>query len=185
MVERECRCVPRKLMGRVGFAAHLFSYHGDIARRILYTLKQENLPFLQRFLAGELSALVREVAQGDLSGFSVTYAPRKPKSIRIYGFDQAEILARLLAEELHLPFCDLFTHARFSKLQKSLSARMREKNAARSYSLREDFVRTTGRLLIFDDVMTTGSTLSSLVSLAKMAGFREVCVVCLAKTIRL
>ena len=54
-------------------------------------------------------------------------------------------------------------------------------NANNSYFLREDFVPQTKKLLIFDDVITTGSTLSTLVSLAKLAGFREVSIVCIAK----
>ena len=180
--ECKCRCVPKNLRGHVGFAAHLFNYYGEMSKRIVYTLKLRNYPFLQRFLAKELSDLVLEAAGGDLSDFTVTFVPRKPRSIRVYGFDQAKILAKLSAERLELPLADVFTHARFSKVQKRLNRYERKENATHSYLLRSDFVRTTDRLLIFDDVMTSGSTLFVLLSLAKMIGFREVCVVCIAKT---
>ena len=66
-----------------------------------------------------------------------------------------------------------------------MNVKAREINADRSYFLREDFVRRTDKLLILDDVMTTGSTLSSLISLARSAGFSEVSVVCIAKTGRI
>lgn len=183
--ERDCRCVPRKLKGKLGFAAHLFTFHDPISRAIVYSMKLKNLPYLQRFLAGELSGLVREVTQGCLSDFTVSFAPRKPRSVRVYGFDQAKILAKLSAEQLGLPFAQIFRHARISKSQKRLNVAERERNANKSYSLRDDFVRRTDKLLIFDDVMTTGSTLSALVALAKAAGFREVCVICIAKTGRI
>ena len=148
-------------------------------------MKLKNLPYLQRFLAHELSNLIDEATQGNCSDFTVTFAPRKPRSVRVYGFDQAKILAKLSAERLDLPFAQVFRHARISKLQKTLTATERAINADKSYFLRDDFVRKTDRLLIFDDVMTTGSTLSALISLAKAAGFREVCVVCIAKTARI
>ena len=183
--QRMCRCVPGKLRGKLGFAAHLFTFHDPISRTLVYAVKLRNLPYLQRFFAHELSDLIIEAARGDLSDFTVTFVPRKPRSVHIYGFDQAEILAKLSAERLCLPFARVFRHARISKLQKRLSATERALNADKSYFLRADFVRRTDRLLIFDDVMTTGSTLSALVTLAKAAGFREVCVVCVAKTARI
>lgn len=180
--ERECRCVPRRLRGGVGFSAHLFSFYDEISRRIVYAFKMKNYPHLQRFLAGELSDLILDVTGGDLSGFTVTFAPRKPRSIRIYGFDQSKILALLVSQRLGLPFAEIFCHSRFSKLQKNLHTKERLENAEKSYFLREDFVRRTDKLLIIDDVMTTGSTLSALVALSKAIGFREVSVICIAKT---
>ena len=180
--ERECRCVPRKLRGKVGFAAHLFAYHDELSRKLIYSFKLKNYPFLQRFMAKELADLVWDVTKGDLSDYTVTFAPRKPKSVRIYGFDQSKVLAELVAEQLELPLAEIFCHTRFSKLQKRLNVGERAINAERSYFLCEDFVRRTDKLLIFDDVMTTGSTLSSLIALAEAVGFREVSVVCIAKT---
>ena len=129
--------------------------------------------------------MIEDATGGELSDYTVTFAPRKPRSVRIYGFDQAEVLARLSAERLQLPFVRMFRHARFSKLQKRLNVKEREINADKSYFLREEFVRETDKLMIFDDVMTTGSTLSALIALAKSAGFCEVSVVCIAKTGRL
>jgi competence protein ComFC len=180
--ERECRCVPRKLRGKIGFAAHLFAYHDTLSRKLVYSFKLKNYPFLQRFMAKELADLVREVTNGALSDYTVSFAPRKPKSVRVYGFDQSKVLAELAARNLGLPFEEIFAHARFSRLQKRLNIGEREINADRSYFLHEDFVRRTDKLLIFDDVMTTGSTLSALIALADAAGFREISVVCIAKT---
>ena len=180
--EIQCRCVPQKLKGKVSFSAHLFSFRDELSRKIVYSVKLKNYPHLQRFFAKELSDLILGVTGGNLSGFTVTFAPRKPRSIRVYGFDQSKVLAELSADQLHLPFAEVFRHARFSKLQKKLNMADREINATRSYFLRNDFVRQTNKLLIFDDVMTTGSTLDVLVSLAEAAGFREIAVVSIAKT---
>lgn len=183
--EKECRCVPEKLRGKVSFSVHLFAFESELSRTILYSLKQRNIGTLQNFLADELEkALLRVIPREELKEYSVTYAPRKPKSVREYGFDQAEILAERLSERLDIPMADMFVHARFSALQKYLNAEEREHNAKKSYSLRCGFSPETEKLLILDDVMTTGSTLSCLVSLAKEIGYREIAVIFVAKTTR-
>ena len=47
---------------------------------------------LQRFLSKELAEVILEAMGGDLSDYTVTFAPRKPESVCVYGFDQAKIL---------------------------------------------------------------------------------------------
>ena len=178
--EKECRCVPFSLRKQVSFSVHLFAYQSELSKTIIFALKRKNLSTLQNFLAAELAA---RLSSYDLSDYTVTYAPRKPKSVREYGFDQAEILAKGVAKQLSLPFDDIFQHAHFSALQKELNAKERAENAEKSYSLRSDVRPETKNLLIVDDVMTTGSTLATLVRLAKEAGYENVAVACLAKTI--
>lgn len=180
LAERICACVPSTLKGKISFSAHLFSYESPLSKTLIYSLKRNNLSCLQNFL---VRRLWDRLGFSDLSDYTVTFAPRKPKSVREYGFDQAKILAKLLAKQLSLPFDSVFSHRHFSKLQKTLSAKERKENAEKSYVLRADFERETDKLLIVDDVMTTGSTLAALISLAKEAGYREVAVVTVAKTV--
>lgn len=177
--EKSCGCVPELLWGELSFSAHLFAYESDLSKRLIFSLKRNNLSTLQNFLA---DALARRLSAYELSGYTVTYVPRKPKSVREYGFDQAEILAALLADALSLPMADVFSHARFSALQKELNEKERMENAEKSYSLCRGFERKTDKLLILDDVMTTGSTAKALVSLARSAGYREVAFVTVAMT---
>lgn len=178
----ECRCVPDLLRGRVFWSAHLFSYYGKLSKQIIFTLKMKNYKPLQRFLAKELADLISEATGGDLSDYTVTFAPRKSGSVSLYGFDQAKILAELTAARLDLSVENIFRHAYFSKTQKQLKAFERKKNAKASYSLRKNAFRRTNKLLIFDDIITTGSTLAALVDLAEALGFREIAVVSVAKT---
>ncbi len=177
--ERECACVPGKLKGEISFSAHLFAYENALSKQLIFALKCKNLGTLQHFLSADLA---KRVSAYDLSDYTVTFAPRKPKSVREYGFDQAEILAKNIAKKLDLPFEMVFQHAHFSKLQKELNAEERAENAEKSYALRTDPVSVTRGLLIIDDVMTTGSTLAVLASLAKDAGYEKIAVACVAKT---
>ena len=179
--QRECACVPTKLRADVTRGVHLVLFEDELSRRVIYAVKHKMTSALCRFLARSLSRVIRE-EMDDLSDFAITYAPRKPKSVREYGFDQAELLAEAIAEELSLPMLDLFCHARRSKLQKNLGATERAENAKKSYFLCDDACAPTKKLMIVDDVITTGSTMEALASLAKTLGFEEIVVVTIAKT---
>jgi ComF family protein len=178
----KCHCIPESLRGKVLWSAHLFSYYGKLSKQIIFNLKMKNYLPLQRFLSKELAEVILEAMGGDLSDYTVTFAPRKPESVCVYGFDQAKILAKMTAARLSLPVDDLFRHTYFSKTQKRLKAFERKKNAKNSYFLKKYACRKTDKLLIFDDIVTTGSTLAALVSLAEALGYREIAVISVAKT---
>ena len=173
-----CSCLPEKLKHEVAWAVHLFAYDDPLSKTIIFTLKRRDFKPLQAFLGKELASLF-----GDVADYDITFAPRKPKSVREYGFDQAEALARVIADEKHVPLVDIFTHARKSELQKNLSAAERAENAEKSYALQKSFVRERDKLVIVDDVMTTGSTMAKLVSLTKEAGYKEIAVIYVARTV--
>lgn len=173
-----CGCLPSKLFGKVTWSKHLFAYEGAFAQTIIFTLKHRDYQPLQQFLAEELSACL-----GDVADYEITFAPRKPKSVRQYGFDQAKSLATRIAKKKDIPFVSLFVHSRRSKLQKTLDARARAENAEKSYALQRGVTRTREKLIIVDDVMTTGSTLAKLTALAKEAGYKDVAVLYVAKTV--
>lgn len=157
---------------------HLFAYDTPLSKTLIFALKHRDFKPLQDFLGEELATLLV-----DTSGYAITYAPRKPRSVRGYGFDQAEALALVISEERELPLVEIFSHAHRSKLQKNLNAEERAENAKKSYALRNRFAREHEKLIIVDDVMTTGSTMATLVSLAKEVGYKEIAVVCVARTV--
>ncbi|MBQ9745285.1 MAG: ComF family protein [Clostridia bacterium] len=178
-----CRCKPEKLAGERGVSTrHLFAFEGETARSLVYKLKRKNLSALQKFFAAECASLIREeMRRGE--EYIVTYVPRAKKSVREYGFDQAQILAREAAKALGLPAAELFLRERGADVQqKTLGAKEREQNAACAYTLCEDADAAGKTVVILDDVTTTGSTAKSLCRLAYEAGAKRVLLVTVAKT---
>ena len=173
-----CGCMPDKLKHEIAWAVHLFAYDDPLSKTVIFTLKRRDFKPLQVFLGEELASLF-----GDIAEYEITFAPRKPKSVREYGFDQAEALARVISDEKNVPLADIFTHARRSELQKNLNAEARAENAEKSYALQRSFTREREKLIIVDDVMPTGSTMAKLVSLANEAGYKEIATVCVARTV--
>ncbi|MBQ8403503.1 MAG: ComF family protein [Clostridia bacterium] len=178
-----CRCVATKLRPldiRIS-ERHLFAYEGEFARAIIYKLKRKNAADLQKFLAHECAALVREgVRSGEKA--VISYPPRAHSAVREYGFDQAQILARNVAEITQLPLAEIFCRGEGGKAQKTLTAKEREENAGKAYFLTDGADVGGKTLVIIDDVVTSGSTAARLSALAKEGGAKRIVLVSVAKT---
>lgn len=183
----ECLCTPPVLarVGRVKQTVKLFRYHPHEAdlpeNRLLYTLKHHNLRPLQRFLGDELAAPLRPlIAGGD---YIVTYPPRSRTAMRRYGFDHGAALARDTAAALGLPFQHLLVRGdRMGGEQKRLSRTERLSHAQQAYAVRPGKELAGRRILLIDDIVTTGATLAAAAACLRHAGAKEVICAVLAIT---
>lgn len=132
--------------------------------------------------ADQLAALMiaRWEARGLAAPDIAAFVPAKPGR---YG--QAEALARRIGPALGAKVLDRFlTRHQNSRVQHTLPMEERLKNAAASYARAEErFV--SGRVLLVDDIVTTGATLSACAQLLLTAGAREVLCLTAAATPRL
>jgi competence protein ComFC len=95
------------------------------------------------------------------------------------GFNQAELMARRLAERINAPVLDKLKVVRRTRDQVELSADARRANVAGAYSSRGPIA---GRILLVDDVFTTGATLSECAEILRKAGGKEVHALTLCRT---
>lgn len=106
-----------------------------------------------------------------------------PASGHARGYNAPELLARPLAEALHVP---LRAHAlykcRATHTQKGLSAAQRLQNLSGAFQVREADLVEGRRVLLVDDVITTGATVSSCAAAMMKAGALEVFAVAAANT---
>lgn len=175
---RDCVCCGETLLSagvyRVSrVTAYLPERRNSPENQLLYALKHKNLTIVRRFAASELASAIQRAPE-NTDGFFVTCVPRRPSSIREYGFDHAEELARRLSEELSLPFEALFRRLPEAKEQKGLGAEERKKNAENSIRLRDGVSVSGKRYLIVDDVMTSGASLAACAALLFSHGATEV-----------
>lgn len=106
--------------------------------------------------------------------------PLHSSAHRRRGFNQSELIAKELSENLGVPLCSSATvKHRKTKEQKSLSRRERQINLLGAFKITKPELINGKRVLIVDDVCTTGSTLSEFAKLLKKNGAAEVhCAVC-------
>jgi ComF family protein len=107
----------------------------------------------------------------------VTWVPTSADRRRQRGFDQAELLARAIARRLHRPCRSILTRGPgLAQTGRSLQERLTGPSlaAARASQSR--------RVLLVDDVITTGTTVTIAARALRAAGVREVMVIAAART---
>ena len=112
----------------------------------------------------------------------VTWAPLSRKRRRERGYDQGELLARAMAKRLGLPAVPTLVKARHTRPQSGLdSAEARRANALGAYALLPGVDVAGKRVLLADDVVTSGATLSECARTLLESGAAEVWCVTLAQ----
>lgn len=99
------------------------------------------------------------------------------------GYNQATVLAEELGKHLHLPvLADVLVRTRYTKPQKGLAPKQRTGNVAGAFALTDqgrEKIASLRRVLLLDDIYTTGATLEACGEVLKRTGVREVYFICL------
>ena len=144
-------------------------------RDVLLGFKYRN----RRAIAGHLAGLLvnRLVAAGQRVDV-VTWAPTSGRRRRERGFDQAELVARHVARQLGVP-C-----RRLLEREGATAPQTGRTRAGRLHgpSFRVHPHVPTGRVLLLDDVVTTGATLRAAAEALRWAGVGEVVSAAVAAT---
>ena len=101
------------------------------------------------------------------------------------GFNQAEEIARQLALALQLPVTNLLLRPRAATPQRQLGADQRQVGVKGSFALNDKIINRIkpSTVILVDDVMTTGATLTEASQLLGRAGVKQVHVAILARTL--
>jgi ComF family protein len=100
----------------------------------------------------------------------VVPVPLHPARQRERGFNQATLLAELLAREINLPLRPVLERIRYTTTQTAYDRSERMENLRNAFRLRKNRDVRGLHVLLIDDVLTTGSTLSECARVLKRAG---------------
>jgi ComF family protein len=129
-------------------------------------------PFLAELF---LTRAVPELAPGEWS--CVVPVPLYGAKRREREFNQAERLGRHLARALHLPLRSrLLRRVVPTQSQTRLSRQQRAENVKNAFALSDSTDLAGERIILVDDVLTTGATTNACARVLVEAGAAEVCV---------
>ena len=152
----------------------VFPYHG-IMGNALHLAKKEGTKEFIRFFAKHIKesqqAFIRQTAPE-----CIVPVPLHKSKLRSRGFNQAELLAKALGEEIGLPVRKLLVKEKKTKDQKSLRGNERKKNVKDAFYVDKEEMGTEIPIsvLLLDDVITTGSTLTACAHVLKAYGVTKV-----------
>lgn len=135
-------------------------------------------------LAGPLSRLMIRALPLEQRFDAVIAMPMHWLKRRQRGFNQAELLARPVAKRYGLKLASNLRRKRYTKPQAGLNEAERRENLKDSFSVRKPERIAGKRVLLIDDVFTTGATLRAAVSALKRAGAVHVSALTLARADR-
>lgn len=168
--------------GRPAFdlARSTVRYRGAV-RRILQAFKYEKVTGLDRDLVPLLTGAVR-VHYADVFLDGVVAVPLHPARERDRTYNQAGLLARGLARVLGLSSAShCLRRVRATRTQTNLKGRERRANVRGAFEARNADWIEGRRLLLVDDVMTTGATVDACAGVLKEAGAAGVYVLTVAR----
>lgn len=106
--------------------------------------------------------------------------PLHPRRRRERGFNQAEVLAVALGRLLDRPVRPLLRRVRYTTAQATLKADQRTKNIRDAFAI-ASLEKAPERVILVDDVITTGSTMAECAAVLRQHGVKQITAVALAK----
>lgn len=169
-------CKIRKHLYKEG--AVPFMHIGDIKKSI-YKIKYCNKREYIDFYAGELIKLYKDIIKEWDCDALVPVPLHKSRRLK-RGYNQAKLIAERCSDGLGIPVRDdVIIRCRKTKPQKELNDSERKKNLEKAFKIRRNVVKLT-KVILVDDIYTTGSTIDACTDILLKAGVDEVYYIALS-----
>lgn len=156
-------------------------YYEGAASRSIWSLKFRKITKLSKPLAEDMAECFNHHYKGydfDLC----TFVPSAKADLKRRGFNQAELLARDFCEITGLKCEDLLVKKFSTESQHNLTGAERSGNLLGAIDLKDDINIENMRILLIDDIKTTGSTLNECAKMLLIGGAAEVFCLTVAVT---
>jgi ComF family protein len=181
-LDSEGRCALCR-SGLRGFdAAYCYGAYEGVLRDLIHLLKYGKVKTLAQPLGDLLAAALPHDERFD----AVTAVPLHWRRQWQRGFNQSELLVRVLSRRSGIPVISVLKRVRSTASQAGLSNTRRRRNVATAFTARRHAGKLADgkRILLIDDVMTTGSTAAACALALKRAGAARVAILSLARVDR-
>jgi ComF family protein len=174
------RCALCRLGVRGFDAAYSYGSYEGALRELIHLYKYSGVePLAQQFGEWLARALPREQAFDVVVPMPLYWYKRMQR-----GFNQSELLARHIARRWNVPLKGVLRRKKATAPQAGLTNSKRRLNVQGAFAMKSG-VRLDGqRILLVDDVLTTGATAAAAARALKRAGAKHVTILTLARTDR-
>ena len=125
---------------------------------------------------------VRDRRSSNGAGFVIMPVPLEKRKLRWRGFNQTKELAKELSQFLKIPLIDdVLIKIKETHPQVELSDELRKENIKGVFSCQNSEKIRGRKILLIDDVYTTGSTMEECAKILKTAGTKEIIGIVIAR----
>ncbi len=144
-------------------------YYESRYKDAMLALKFKGMRYYAVSFAKAMSGCAKR-AYGEYHIDMITYVPMSGKKKLLRGYNQSKLLADIIARELSVPCCSTLYKNPKTPEQHKLSKEEREQNVRGAFSLKYSGSLDGKVVLLIDDIITTGNTLSECTRLLRCAG---------------
>lgn len=153
------------------------SYNNFIVKKMINQFKYK--PYIKELSKPLSSLIITHLINlnktSNLFDFVLVSIPLHKKKLKQRGFNQAEEIAKELSENLKLPaFNDILVKTKQTPAQVELEKEEREKNIKNVFLCQKSELVINKKILLVDDIFTTGSTMEECARVLRDAGAKEV-----------
>jgi competence protein ComFC len=157
-----------------------YGYYGGVLKDLILKFKYKN-----NFTAGDILAELLEdyiIENFNYNEYIITYIPLSKKSKKIRGFNQCEYIAKKIAKDLSIKVLEIIIKQKETKEQKKLKKDERYENIKDAFKVKEGIKLSECKIILIDDVTTTGATLNEAYKLLKKFEVKDIKLLTLAKS---
>ena len=160
---------------RLYFDAAVSAYRSrGIARHVILNFKYGKQFHLRHLVGQWLIVALNDSRVRGRKFDAIVPVPLHPARERERGFNQAALLAECVSGHTGVPVCQVLQRVRFTTTQTAFDRAERIQNLRDAFRLRKKADVRRLDVLLIDDVLTTGSTLSECARILKRNGARSV-----------
>lgn len=175
--------VAERFYGRVKIerATTAFSFvKGGLLQELIHKLKYDNRPEIGIELGKIYGNILRESGTWNNIDYIIP-VPLHPKKKHQRGYNQAEMWGQGLAESLGIELRnDLLIRTDYTESQTKKSRTERFANVENVFSVKDPTLLNNKKILLVDDVLTTGATLEACSNTLQNASTVSINIVCIA-----
>jgi competence protein ComFC len=178
---RKCRNCQKKQLNGLYFAA---SYKNNLVKKIIHRFKYD--PYIKELSQPLASLIITHLSliQKNFPGgnFLLVPVPLSKKKLKRRGFNQSEEIAKELSKNLGIPVSsDALIKEKETSPQMELSKEERAENIKGVFDVNNQEKIRGKKILLVDDVYTTGATMEECARVLKQSGAKEVWGIAVAR----
>lgn len=111
---------------------------------------------------------------------AITWVPMTKSKEKLRGYNQAELIAKEVAKITGIPLKECIVKIKDNEIQHTLKYNERQLNVKNAYQFKDDI--NGQKIIIVDDIITTGATISECTKTLLKGGAKEVVGICCASS---
>ncbi len=158
------------------------NYDAEISKNLIESLKFNNNYQASQAIGSAISSLYSSKVKAHLNigKYIVSHIPTANKRVRQRGWDQAELIAKSFAKHQKLAHKPLLLRVS-SFDQIGATKKQRQEASAKFFKIRSIKLVKGKKIILIDDVLTTGSSFNAAAKILKQRGAKKVYAIAFAR----